>query len=59
MSKRDSAKKVLLSAPRPNKTYKYPFKDFDSIKSYIKIGFENWISLGKVTPDTIRKQLKK
>ena len=59
MSKRDSAKKVLLSAPRPNKTYKYPFKDFDSIKSYIKIGFENWLSLGKVTPDTIRKQLKK
>ena len=58
MKKNDMAKQVLLSAPRPSESYKYPFKDYETIKPFIKIGFDNWVSMGKITPQTIRNHLK-
>ncbi len=63
MKNNNKAKQVLLSAPRPNKQYKYPFKDYGTIKPFIKVGFDNWVSMGKMTPqslkDKLRKELKK
>ena len=63
MKNNNKAKQVLLSAPRPNKQYKYPFKDYSTIKPFIKVGFDNWVSMGKMTPqslkDKLRKELKK
>jgi len=59
MKNNKKAKQVLLSAPRPNKKYKYPFKDFSTIKSFIQVGFDNWVSMGKMTPQLLRDKLKK
>ena len=63
MKNNKKAKQVLLSAPRPIKQYKYPFKDYGTIKPFIKVGFDNWVSMGKMTPqlfkDKLRKGLKK
>ena len=59
MNNDNKAKQVLLSAPRPNKQYKYPFKDYGTIKPFIKIGFDNWISMGKMTPQLLKDKLRK
>lgn len=50
--------KLLLSAPRPNSMYKYPFKDYGSIKPFIKVGFDNWVSMGKLTPQSLKDKLR-
>ena len=59
MKNNKEAKQVLLSAPRPNNQFKYPFKDYSSIRPFIKVGFDNWVSMGKVTPDVLKDYLKK
>jgi len=59
MKNNNKAKQVLLSAPRPNTQYKYPFKDYGTIKPFIKVGFDNWISMGKMTPQSLKDKLRK
>jgi len=59
MKNNKEVKQVLLSAPRPNNQFKYPFKDYSSIRPFIKVGFDNWVSMGKVTPDVLKDYLKK
>ena len=59
MKNNNKAKQVLLSAPKPNKQYKYPFKDYETIRPFIKVGFDSWVSMGKVTPQSLRDNLKK
>ena len=51
-------KQVLLSAPRPNKKYKYPYKDYHSIKPYIKVAFDNWVTMGKTSHDSFKYSLQ-
>jgi hypothetical protein len=59
MKNNNKAKQVLLSAPRPNRQYKYPFKDYGTIKSFIKVGFDSWVSMGKLTPQSFKDKLRK
>ena len=59
MKNNNKAKQVLLSAPRPNKQYKYPFKDYGTIKPFIKVGFDSWVSMGKLTPQSLKDKLRK
>jgi len=59
MKKRETAMKVFLSAPKPTSKYAYPFPDFTPIKPLLKAGFEQWVVMGKITPNSIRDALKK
>ena len=59
MKNNNKAKQILLSAPSPYTEYKYPFKDYGTIKPFIKVGFDNWISMGKMTPQLFKDKLRK
>ena len=53
------AKSVFKKAPKPSSDFKYPFEDFTSVKPFIAKAFDEWVSMGKVTPNSVREALKK
>lgn len=52
------AKSVLKKAPKPSDKFVYPFEDFSKMQPLVRLAFDEWVAMGKVTPNSIRDALK-
>ena len=54
----NNIKTILVSAPTPNLSFRYPHPDWAAMQNLFFISYEIWTDMGKVTPRDIRKALE-
>ena len=50
-------KELLLSSPKPNQPFDYPFEDKSWLNEFLDEAFLSWIEMGKVTPNSMKELL--
>ena len=52
------AKSVFRKAPKPSSSFAYPFEDFTAMRPLLRRAFDEWVTMGMVTPSSVREHLQ-
>ena len=51
------AKSVFRKAPKPSSSFAYPFEDFATMRPLLRRAFDEWVTMGMVTPNSVKDAL--